>query len=91
MGTRRAAPPKITRADLPGEDKVVAVALLDTQSQPASSVASLAARGSDLLLFLLLCGAVRGYTRCHGRATLKRETPAQGHDLVRVGTDEQAI
>ncbi len=39
-----------------------------------------------LLLFLLLCGLVRGYTQWDDRRRLTHETPAQGHNLVRIGT-----
>ena len=39
-----------------------------------------------LLLFLLLCGAVRGCTGQHGGGRVIGETPARGHDLVRSGT-----
>lgn len=35
-----------------------------------------------LLLFLLLCDAVRGFTGQDGPGTMTRETPARGHDPV---------
>lgn len=39
-----------------------------------------------LLLLLLPCGAIQGGTGRDSRATISRETPAQGHDLVCGGT-----
>ena len=42
--------------------------------------------GAKFLLFLLLCGAVRGCTGWHGRCIVIGESPGQGHIPVRVGT-----
>ena len=41
---------------------------------------------NGFLLFLLLCGALQGCTDWYGWCMATRETPAQGHSMVRIGT-----
>lgn len=38
------------------------------------------------LLFLLLCHVVQGFTGWYEPSTVTHEAPAQGHNLLRIGT-----